>query len=333
MNQPTTPTNDRARPLDVHVGTPPDRSQLGPDDATEGAISLRLRLINLAAVVIPLVGLAAGIVLLWAVAIDWTLLLIFLAMYILSGLGVTVGYHRYFTHKSFNAPRPVQFVLGVLGSMAVQGSVLDWVATHRQHHQHSDQELDPHSPHGHGESIAGVLRGMWHAHMGWLFDPHPRGMAKYVKDLQGDRLVRVVSALFPVWVVLGMLIPAAMGLLLSQTWTGALLGFIWGGLVRIALIHHITWSVNSVCHIWGSRPFRTSDHSRDNVIVGVLALGEGWHNGHHAFPASARHGLGWWKFDASYLVIRAMALVGLASDIRVPSAERIAAKRAAAARP
>lgn len=309
----------RARSADVRPRT---------DHASQARASLRLRIINLCAVLVPFAGLIAAAVMLWGIALDWTHLAVFVVMYIGTGLGITVGYHRYFTHRSFKAPRPVQLVLGVLGSMAVQGPVLEWVATHRQHHQHSDDDHDPHTPHGHGESVMGVIRGMWHAHLGWLFDSQPRGMGRYVKDLQRDGLVRFISRLFPYWVVLGLLIPAALGFVLTGTWIGALLGFIWGGLVRIFFVHHITWSVNSVCHIWGAKPFRTHDESRDNPIVGVLALGEGWHNSHHAFPTSARHGLGWWKLDLSYLVIRAMALVGLASEIRVPNARRLAAKRA-----
>jgi stearoyl-CoA desaturase (Delta-9 desaturase) len=293
----------------------------------DNRISLRLRLINLGAVIIPFAGLIAAVILLWGVALNWTILLVFFVMYVATGLGVTVGYHRYFTHLSFKTPRPMQFVLGVLGSMAVQGPVLEWVATHRQHHQHSDHDHDPHSPHGHGESVLAVLRGMWHAHVGWMFVPAPQVHKRYVTDLQRDKLVRFISRTFPYWVVLGLLIPAGLGFVLTGTWMGALLGFIWGGLVRIFLVHHITWSVNSVCHLWGSRPFRTKDESRDNAIVGVLAFGEGWHNSHHAFPTSAKHGLDWWKIDVSYLVIRAMALVGLASEIRVPGAERQAAKR------
>jgi stearoyl-CoA desaturase (Delta-9 desaturase) len=311
---------------DIHA--PEEVSVPPPDTWVDRKISLKLRLINLGAVIVPFAGLIAAIILLWGVALEWSILLVFGVMYILTGLGVTVGFHRYFTHKSFNTPRPMQFILGVLGSMAVQGPLLEWVATHRQHHQHSDDDHDPHSPHGHGESLMGVLRGMWHAHMGWLFHPQSRDLGRYVIDLKRDPQVRFVSRMFPYWVMLGLVIPAGLGLALTGTWIGALLGLIWGGLVRIFLVHHITWSVNSVCHIWGGRPFRTHDESRDNPIVGVLALGEGWHNGHHAFPTSARHGLEWWKIDISYIVIRAMGLVGLASDIRVPTADRVAAKRA-----
>jgi stearoyl-CoA desaturase (delta-9 desaturase) len=215
--------------------------------------------------------------------------------------------------------------------MAMQGSVLQWAAVHRSHHQHSDDHGDPHSPHasrGTWSGVWGVLRGFWHSHAGWIFHRNAPGLGRYVRDLRKDPMIRVVNALFPLWVLLGLLIPAALGGLLTMTWTGALLGFVWGGLVRVFLVHHVTWSVNSVCHIWGKRPYKSHDESRNNTLFGILALGEGWHNNHHAFPTSARHGLAWWQLDISYIVIRTMGLLGLARNIRVPAMERLAAKRA-----
>jgi stearoyl-CoA desaturase (delta-9 desaturase) len=203
--------------------------------------------------------------------------------------------------------------------MAVQGPLLKWVALHRRHHQHSDQAEDPHSPHHQGRGMMGVLRGAWHAHLGWLFRPEPSNLAHYVKDLRQRISVRVASALFPVWVAVGLLIPTVLGGLLTGTWTGALVGLIWGGLVRIFLVHHVTWSVNSVCHLWGRRPYPSADQSRNNFVFGVLAMGEGWHNNHHAFPTSARHGLKWWQIDVSYWVIRVLALLGLAWKVRLPA--------------
>ncbi len=292
-----------------------------------GLTSQKLRLLNLAAVIIPFAGLVAAIILLWGVAFSWIYLALLVGMYLATAVGITVGYHRLFTHRSFQTSRPVAAVLAALGSMAVEGAVLQWVAMHRRHHQHSDRHDDPHSPHTHGTGLWGVVRGMWHSHMGWLFRPHPRGLARYVGDLRRDPLVRWMSRLFPLWVLLGLLIPAALCGLITGTWTGVLLGFIWGGLVRVFLVHHVTWSINSVCHIWGTRPFRNHDESRNNVLFGILALGEGWHNNHHAFPTSARHGLRWWQLDVSYLIIRGMALVGLARDVRVPTPERVASKR------
>ncbi|MEZ6163313.1 MAG: acyl-CoA desaturase [Phycisphaerales bacterium] len=291
-------------------------------------VSLQVRLVNLVGVVLPFIGLIVAIWLLWGVAFSWVYLVLLFVMYLISGLGITVGYHRFFTHKSFETPRFMQALLAIAGSMALEGSVLKWAAVHRSHHQHSDDEHDPHSPHTHGAGVINALRGMWHAHMGWLFRSHSISLQKYVVDLRRDRLIRTMSALFPLWVLLGLLIPAVLGGLLTWSWTGVLLGFIWGGLVRIFLVHHVTWSINSVCHIWGSRPFKSHDESRNNIVFGVLGLGEGWHNNHHAFPTSARHGLRWWQLDISYLTILAMSRVGLASKIRVPSPSRVAAKQA-----
>ena len=292
--------------------------------------TLSTRVANILGVILPFAGLATAIFLLWGIAFNWVHLGIMAGMYIVSGLGITVGYHRFFTHKSFSTSRPVAFLLGVFGSMAMQGSIIEWAAVHRSHHQHSDDEGDPHSPHasrGTWAGVLGVVRGFWHAHAGWLFKRKAAGMGRYVRDLDKDKMIKTVSVLFPLWVLIGLLLPAALGGLLTMTWSGVLLGFLWGGLVRIFLVHHVTWSVNSVCHIWGSRPFNSHDHSRNNPILGVLAMGEGWHNNHHAFPTSARHGLAWWQFDLSFEIIRFMGLIGLARNIRVPALERMESKR------
>ena len=291
--------------------------------------SALIRAVNLAAILLPLVGLIAAIVLLWPFGIHWVPLGLLGVMYLLTGLGVTVGYHRLFTHKSFETGRVMTFVIGVLGSMSVEGPILAWVANHRKHHQHSDTDHDPHSPHSHGAGIWNMVRGLWHAHMGWLMTASTPDMKRYVPDLEKDKLVKWLSLTFPVWVLVGLLAPAVIGGVLMMSWKGALLGFIWGGLVRILLVHHITWSVNSVCHVWGTRPYDSGDESRNNVICGVLAMGEGWHNNHHAFPTSARHGLRWWQFDLSYLVIKAMEALGLARNVRVPAPGRVASKRRA----
>lgn len=327
-------TDDDNRPETMH-----DHATADPNGRSKPAGARKLRAINLAAVTIPFIGLVAAIVMLWGVAFNWTYMALLVGMYLATAVGITVGYHRYFTHKSFKTSPPVAAVLAALGSMAVEGPMLQWVATHRKHHQHSDGHDDPHSPHAHGTTLWGMVRGIWHAHMGWIiatktFVPTkerggfvPDDLRRYVRDLVKVRMYRWMNASFPLWVVLGLAIPAALGGLFTMSWMGVLLGFIWGGLVRVFLVHHVTWSINSVCHIWGTRPFRSHDESRNNAIFGVLALGEGWHNNHHAFPASARHGLRWWEVDVSYLIIRGMGAAGLASDIRVPSAERIAAKQ------
>jgi stearoyl-CoA desaturase (Delta-9 desaturase) len=294
-----------------------------PVDSNAERISLTLRVTNLIAVILPLVGLAAAIVMLWGWGFYWTDFGLLLGMYLSTAIGITVGFHRLFTHHSFETNRVVQFILAVLGSMAVEGPVLEWVALHRRHHQHSDDPQDPHSPHNHGRGVRGILLGFWHAHLGWIFEPAPPDLPRYVPDLQQNGAVRKVSALFPMWVAAGLLIPAALGGLLTATWTGVLSGFAWGGLARVFLVHHVTWSVNSICHIWGTQPFRSHDQSRNNAMIGLLSLGEGWHNTHHAFPTSARHGLRWWEIDASYWVIRALAMVGLAWNVKLPSKQSI----------
>jgi stearoyl-CoA desaturase (delta-9 desaturase) len=294
-------------------------------------VGTRVKLITLAAVALPPVALAFAIWLSWGTAFRMTDLLLLLVGYVLTAMGITIGYHRLYTHRSFEAAAPVAWTFGVLGSMAVQGPLLWWVTTHRCHHQYSDREHDPHSPHAaRREGVFGWISSFLHAHVGWLFSREAHGStARYAPDVAADRRAQAISRLFPLWVVLGFAIPAAIGGLVSGTWTGALLGFLWGGLIRMFLVHHITWSVNSVCHIWGWQTYRSGDHSRNNPAMGILAMGEGWHNNHHAFPASARHGLEWWQFDISWIVIRSLSAVGLVSSIRLPGDQRMLEKRVA----
>lgn len=313
----------------MHRTLPADQKpavSTGTDSFFESA-SPATRITSLIGVIVPFAGFVVAIVLLWGRGFDLLHGGLLLGMYVLSAIGVTVGYHRYFCHRSFQTPRFVQCILAILGSMAMEGPVLKWVAMHRCHHQHSDHDTDPHSPHHHGDGVAGVLKGLWHSHIGWIFRGDPRNLRRYIPDLSSDRLLRTMSRLWFLWALLGVMVPTAIAGLISMSWTGALLGFIWGGLARIFLVHHVTWSVNSVCHLWGTRPFRSNDQSRNNLLFGVLALGEGWHNNHHAFPTSARHGLRWWEFDLSYLIIRALEVVGLAWQIKVPHLDSIAAKR------
>lgn len=282
-------------------------------------LSTAMWLVNLVAVVAPFLGLVAAALLLWGGAFNWVYLGLLLGMYTLTALGITIGFHRLFSHRAFETNRAMEFILAVLGSMAAEGPLLKWVALHRRHHQYSDQPGDPHSPHHPGGGILGLLAGFWHAHVGWVFRADPPDLSRYVKDLSQSGLLRAASALFPLWVAMGLLIPAALGGLLTASWMGVLLGLLWGGLARIFLVHHVTWCVNSICHLWGRRPFRTSDFSRNNFLFGVLALGEGWHNNHHAFPTSARHGLHWWQIDVSYWIIRVLALLGLAWKVMLPA--------------
>ena len=286
-------------------------------------------------VVGPLAGLVTAVVLLWrrpgggggAYGVGWPEVWAMLAAYGLCGFGVTIGFHRLLTHQSFQTYRPVRLLLAALGSAAGQGMVIRWCATHRRHHQRADRDGDPHSPHLHGRGAAGLARGMWHAHVGWCFDADRPGLARSVPDLVGDRGLLWVDRLYFLWVGLGLLAPAVAVGLWAGSWRGFASGLVWGGLVRVCLMQHVTWSINSVCHVWGGRPFDSGDRSTNNLPLALLSLGEGWHNNHHAFPTSARHGLRWWQFDASYVAIRAMARAGLAWGVRVPAARAMAGKR------
>jgi stearoyl-CoA desaturase (delta-9 desaturase) len=281
------------------------------------------RYANLTAVVLPFAAFIAAVVLLWNDWVGPSDLAILAVMYLLTALGITIGYHRMLTHRAFDAPKPVRYTLAILGSMAVQGSVIDWVADHRKHHAFTDEDGDPHSPHGHGGGFKGAVHGLWHAHMGWLWQT--QGMAqkrRYAKDLLEDPGLRKISKRFPLLVLAGLLIPAAAGYALTGTWMGALTGYVWGGLVRVFLVHHVTWSINSVCHFFGSRRFDLEDHSTNVFWLALPSLGESWHHNHHAFPRSARHGLKWYEIDVSGLIIRGMEKAGLARNVVTITPER-----------
>jgi stearoyl-CoA desaturase (delta-9 desaturase) len=301
----------------------------GAHGAAEHRMPAAQRVTMFLSVVGPLAGMAVAIVLLWGRGVGPVDLAAMVLMYCLAGFGTTIGFHRLLTHRAFETIRPVRLLLAVCGSIGGQGAVIRWVATHRRHHQESDREGDPHSPHVHGDTPLDLLRGLYHAHVGWCFKADPKDCGRSVRDLMGDPAMRFVDRMYFGWVFLGMLIPAAIVGWWTYSWGGALSGFVWGGIARIGLMQHVTWSVNSVCHVWGSRPFRSGDHSANNAAVALLSLGEGWHNNHHAFPTSARHGLFWWQFDPSYLTIRAMEKVGLAWNVRVPNEAALATKRLA----
>ena len=298
---------------------PPQSLSETPVNGPGVTVSTGVRIVTLLVVVVPFLGLVTAMVLLWGHGFRWTEVGLLAGMYTVVGVGITVGYHRLFTHRSFETNHLVQCALAILGSMALQGPLLTWVAVHRRHHQHSDHAGDPHSPHHYGGGVLAMLRGLCHAHIGWLFKADTANLSNYVKDLRQRPLLRAMSALFPLWVLLGLLIPAGLGGLLIGGWYGVLVGFLWGGIVRIFVGQHVTWSVNSVCHLWGGQQFKGHDQSRNNFLCGLLALGEGWHNNHHAFPTSARHGFHWWQIDASYWVIRLLAVAGLAWNIRLPA--------------
>jgi stearoyl-CoA desaturase (Delta-9 desaturase) len=279
---------------------------------------------NLTAALLPFVAFLAAVILLWNEAVSWRDLAILGGMYFVTALGVTVGYHRLFTHRAFDSPRPVRYLFAVLGSMAVQGPLIDWVADHRKHHAFTDVEGDPHSPHhDHGEGLRGALEGLWYAHMGWLFVTQGTSeKRRFARDLLEDGGMRRISRAFPWLVLLGLAIPFALGYGLSGSLAGGLTALLWGGLVRIFLVHHITWSVNSVCHFFGRRRFDTDDFSTNVFWLALPSLGESWHHNHHAFPRSARHGLRWWELDPSGLIILGMKRIGLATNVVTVSPER-----------
>ncbi len=279
----------------------------------------------------PIAGLVVAMAMLWqrgSMGVGWGEVAAMLGMYALTGFGVTIGYHRLLTHRAFETSRAMKLFLAVCGSIAGQGAAIRWCATHRRHHQASDREGDPHSPHLHGESAWGLLRGMWHAHMGWLFHRDVVDSARSVPDLLEDRALLWIDRMYFPLVFVGILIPGAIIGGFTGTWEGFFSGIIWGGLVRICLLQHVTWCINSVCHVWGARPFRSADESTNNWLFAILALGEGWHNNHHAFPTSARHGLRWWQFDSSYLMIRGMKALGLVWNLRMPTESAMDAKAA-----
>ncbi len=262
------------------------------------------KIVMLVVVVLPFLATLFAIELLWQRAVNWTDIALLIAFIVMAGLGVTIGYHRMLTHRSFQPNPVVKFIFLAFGSMAVEGPALEWAATHIKHHAYSDREGDPHSP----------VEGFWHAHMGWMFKTTDADPNVYCRNLVRDPMVVFMSSTFFLWVILSLAIPFAIG-----GWTGLL----WGGLVRIFFTHHITWSVNSVCHTFGKREFETRDRSRNEWIVGLLGFGEGWHNNHHAFPRSAFHGLHWWQFDLSGYVIWTLERVGLVRDVyRVSPAMR-----------
>ncbi len=312
----------------LSASQPVEHGPVAPVPPTSAWTTAASWAVVLTGVFVPLAGVCAAAALAWQYGLfGWTDFGLLVVMYLTAMLGVTVGFHRLFTHRSFEAARPVQFALGVLGSMSFQGPLLEWVGRHRIHHQHSDRDGDPHSPHApRRRGFWGRFRAFWHAHIGWALAAEPADLPRYAPDLCKSRMLRAVSALFPLWAALGLLIPAGVGYALGGWW-GALTGFLWGGLVRVFLGHHATWSVNSICHLWGSRPYRSGDESRNNPVVGVLAMGEGWHNNHHAFPTSARHGLRWWQIDLGYYLIRLLSLAGLAWKVCLPSQQALEQRR------
>jgi stearoyl-CoA desaturase (Delta-9 desaturase) len=294
----------------------------GLSDITE-AVTRVHKLLNLTGVVFPFLAFVTAIVLLWNTWVDWSDLAVLAIMYVLTGYGVTLGFHRLLTHRSFQTFKSIEYTLAAVGSMAVQGPVMSWVADHRKHHAHTDKEGDPHSPHGHGGGIRGSLAGLWYAHMGWLFDRAGQAAPeRYAKDLYEDREMRVIQNSFPLFVLAGFVLPFGLGWLIGGTLMDGLTGALWGGAVRIFLLHHVTWSINSVCHFFGTRRFAVDDHSTNVFWLSLLSFGESWHHNHHAFPRSAIHGLRWWEIDPTEWAVRAMKRLKLAWNVIEITPER-----------
>ncbi len=280
---------------------------------------------NIAAVVVPFLAVLGGGVLLWDRFLGPRDLAIFAVMYVASALGVTVGFHRLLTHRAFQTRRWLRYTLAVLGSLSVQGAVIDWVADHRKHHTFTDEEGDPHSPHaGVGSGLRGMVTGLWHAHVGWLFSTQGQASSKrFAPDLVQDATMRRINRNFPMLALASLLVPFLLGLAISGgSLLAGLSALLWGGLVRIFLLHHVTWSINSICHFFGRRRFETDDHSTNVFWLALPSLGEAWHHNHHAFPRSAFHGLRWYELDPSGWLILGLERLGLAWDVVKVTPER-----------
>ncbi len=287
------------------------------------------KIVNLIGVVAPPLGLVVAIVLLWHRAVGPLALALLIGSYLLTGLGVTLGFHRLFTHRAFQTSKPVRVVLAIFGSMAVEGSVITWVADHRKHHAFTDKEGDPHSPHLSGPCWRGAVKGLWHAHVGWLFETvGSADRQRFVPDLLKERAMRVVDRLFLLWVLLGLAIPFALGWIIGGDLGTALTALLWGGFVRVFLLHHVTWSINSVCHFFGTRRFAIDDESTNVWWLAPFSMGEAWHHNHHAFPTSAFHGLARWEklADPTGLLIVFLEKIGVVWNVVRVSPERLRSK-------
>jgi stearoyl-CoA desaturase (delta-9 desaturase) len=284
---------------------------------------------NVAAIVIPFAAFLLAVALLWGRLVEWIDLAVLALAYLATCLGITVGFHRLLTHRSFQTYRSVRYALAVLGTLAVEGSVIKWVADHRKHHDFADEDGDPHSPHGAGPGVRGALGGLWHAHIGWLFNSVGQAdRSRYAADLLKDPGMRRIDAAEKPLILASLAIPFLLGYLVKGTFTGALLTLLWGGLVRVFLLHHATFSINSICHFFGRRRFATEDRSTNVAWLSLATLGESWHNNHHAFPTSAFHGLRRGELDLGGLFIRVLERLGLAWQVVRVSPERQAQKAA-----
>jgi stearoyl-CoA desaturase (delta-9 desaturase) len=312
--------------------TQPPAPDAGPKALTTGKQPTSIIIALWAFVVLPFTAVVAAIPVAWGWGLNWIDVVMFLFFYIVGGIGIGTGFHRYLTHGAFKAKRPLRIALALAGSVAIEGSPTQWVADHRRHHAFSDREGDPHSPWRFGESFWGLTKGLFYAHMGWLFHRDLSNPARFAPDLLADKDIQRIDKAFPWIVTLSAALPGVIGGLATWSWQGALSGFFWAGLVRIALLHHVTWSINSVCHVYGERPFETRDGDKASNFwpLAILSFGESWHNLHHADPTCARHGVDKGQIDINARTIWLFEKLGWAYAVRWPKADRLDAKRLAA---
>ncbi|WP_067456009.1 acyl-CoA desaturase [Actinomadura macra] len=301
---------------------PQRRPEIGPDQQGNAE-----RVLVAVFTGVPFLALFAAVPLAWGRFLGWTDIAIMAVFYVLSAAGITIGYHRYFTHGSFKAKRPLKIFMALAGSLAIEGPVITWVADHRRHHKHSDKEFDPHSPWRFGNDWKALSKGLVWAHYGWLFDSNRTSKSRFAKDLLDDRDMVRIHKLFPALVAVSFLLPAALGGLLTMSWAGFLTALFWAGFLRITLVHHVTWSINSICHTFGKEEFEVRDKSRNVWWLAIPSLGESWHNLHHSDPTCARHGVLKGQVDISARIIWVFEKAGWAYDVRWPNHDRLSAKR------
>jgi stearoyl-CoA desaturase (delta-9 desaturase) len=299
-----------------------------PSDIQPVENETRDRIITGLVTIVPFIAVIVAGWQVWGSALNWTDVFLFVGMYFFTGIGITVGFHRLLTHRSFKTYPWLRGVFGILGSAAIEGPVISWVADHRKHHTFSDEHGDPHSPHvDHGGGWKGAMKGLFHAHVGWIFIHTQRGnKERFAPDLIKDPVISWVDRTFIYWAIAGLLLPFFLGWIIGGTVVAGLTGLLWGGLVRVFVLHHFTYSINSLCHTFGKKEFETTDESRNLALIAIPTLGEAYHNSHHAFPTSATHGLRWWQLDISSSVINGLEKAGLVWDVVRVSSERMAGK-------
>jgi stearoyl-CoA desaturase (delta-9 desaturase) len=306
-------------------------TSLGPKPLTEGKQSVGILIALWAFMILPFVAVVVAVPVAWGWGLSWLDVVMGGVMYVIGGVGIGVGFHRHLTHSSFKAKRPLRIALTIAGSLAIEGGPTQWVADHRRHHAFSDREGDPHSPWRYGETVWGLTKGLLYAHVGWLFSRKMSNRERFAPDLLADRDIQRIDRQFSTVVVASVLLPAAIGGFATWSWQGALSGFFWAGLVRIALLHHVTWSINSICHVYGERPFETRDGDKASNFwpLAIPSFGESWHNLHHADPTCARHGVEKGQIDINARLIWIFEKLGWVSDVRWPKQDRLEAKRLA----